>query len=462
MKLNRRQMLAGSAASLWLPRLAEAAAGAGGMQVIEPRAAEHQLAPSDYPATRIWGYDGMAPGPEMRIAQGERLTRRLRNGLDQPTSIHWHGIRIDNAMDGVPGLTQEAVAPGASFDYDFALPDAGTYWYHAHAQSVEQVGRGLYGALIVTEPEPLDIDAEHVLILDDWRLQDDAQLAGDWGAPHDNSHGGRMGNFIATNATFDLALPVEQNARLRLRLINAANARIFPLALKGLEGWIVALDGMPLASPEAVGEDFVLGPGQRADLLVDVVAEEGEEAYLVRFDRDAAAAQVSFPVTGRAALSRRPAPAPLPPNPGQELPDLASVRALDMPIEGGAMGRLGSAMYEGAETQFRDLVGAGQFWALGGAAGLPKTPFASAARGETLRIRMENQTVFPHAMHLHGMHFREVLSGGALGPMRDTLLVAGQETGEIVFEARNPGKWLIHCHMLGHAASGMVQWIEVT
>ena len=111
---------------------------------------------------------------------------------------------------------------------------------------------------------------------------------------------------------------------------------------------------------------------------------------------------------------------------------------------------------------FRQLVNANQFWSFNGVVGLTDAPLASASRGETLRLEIVNDTAFPHAMHLHGIHFREVSASGSLGPMRDTVLLFAGETREIAFAASHPGKWLFHCHMLSHTASGMATWIEVT
>ena len=128
--------------------------------------ADVQLAPPDYPKTRIWGYDGQMPGTLIRVKQGDRIMRRFVNDLPQASSVHWHGLRIDNAMDGVAGLTQDAVPPGGTFDYDFTAHDAGTYWYHAHNRSMEQVARGLYGALIVEEAEPVDTAVESKISAD--------------------------------------------------------------------------------------------------------------------------------------------------------------------------------------------------------------------------------------------------------------------------------------------------------
>lgn len=456
--LSRRAFFAGSAAALCTrPTWADTP------NTLTARKASVQLAPEDYPQTEVWSYDGTLPGQTIRVPQGGRLTRRLVNNLDVPTSVHWHGIRIDNAMDGVAGLTQDAVPPGESFDYDFSLPDAGTYWYHAHTNSMEQVARGLAGALIVEEPDAPDVDRDEVLMLDDWLINpEDGQFYDDFDQPMSLSHGGRMGNLNGTNGQYQLELPARKGERLRLRLINAANARIFALRLQGLTGWTMALDGMPLEAPEPVMGEIILAPAQRVDLIVDVTAEEGETAAILRFDDDDQwRGQVAFPVTGTHSRTARGIPAPLPPNPNTDLPDLTEARRLDMVMEGGAMGRLDTASYQGRDMGFRELMMQGQFWSLAGQVGMPDAPFADLDRGEVVRMRIENNTVFAHAMHLHGMHFREVRAGGDLGPLRDTILSIPNEPLEIAFAADNPGKWLFHCHMLGHAKSGMTTWINV-
>ncbi|TDK52979.1 multicopper oxidase family protein [Antarcticimicrobium luteum] len=459
MKIHRRGLLLGAAAALALPSRSEAAP-----RTLVARPSKLQIAPEGYPETDIWGFEGQAPGPLLRARQGARLQRRLVNELPVPTSVHWHGIRIDNAMDGVAGLTQAPVAPGETFDYAFDLPDAGTFWYHAHTNSYEQVARGLYGALIVEEADAPEIDREDIFVLDDWRLDHEtAQISGDFGAWHDLSHAGRMGNILTTNGKFDLKRAARRNERLRLRLINAANARILALSLVGLEGWIMALDGMPLEHPVAAQGALRLAPAQRMDLIVDVTAADEETAHLAQMDDNGKWwSQVAWDITGSASSQRRPAPMPLPPNPRQAVPGVKGVRTVTLAMEGGAMGRLQAATYGGKRLAFRDLAERGQFWAFNGTVGRTDAPLAEAALGETLRIRIVNDTVFPHAMHLHGMHFREVMKDSdSLGPLRDTLLVQRGETREIAFVADNPGDWLFHCHMLAHAAAGMTTWIKV-
>ncbi|CUH80631.1 multicopper oxidase family protein [Tropicibacter naphthalenivorans] len=421
-----------------------------------------QLAPEGYPATPVWSYGGSIPGPLIRVPQGGRVTRRLVNDLEVPTSVHWHGIRIDNAMDGVAGLTQDAVPPGETFDYDFAVPDAGTYWYHAHTNSMEQVARGLSGVLIVDEATPPDVDRDEVLMLDDWLLDPDTgSFVEPFTHPMMMSHGGRTGNLIGVNGQYAYRMQAETGERLRLRLINAANARIFGLKLDGMTGWTVALDGMPLDTPEKVSGEIVLAPAQRVDLIVDITATDGPAGLLMSLDGDTWEALVDVSITGTRP-PRDTAPAPLPANPNTALPDLSQARALDMVMEGGAMAGMDSALFQGDRLDFRALIDRGQFWALAGQAGLSETPFAELSRGEVVRVRLDNRTAFPHGMHLHGMHFREVRADGAMGPLRDTILSIPNTPLEIAFTADNPGKWLLHCHMLAHAASGMTTWINVS
>ena len=464
MTQTRREFLRASGAVGLLGALPNAGfAASEEMAVMAARPARVQLAPSAYPQTEIWGYDGQMPGPAIRLKQGERVARRFVNELPQASSVHWHGLRIDNAMDGVAGLTQDAVEPGNSFDYDFVAPDAGTFWFHAHNRSFEQVARGLYGALIVEEPVAADVDRDEVLILDDWLLDPKtAQIDPEFEAPHDRSHAGRRGNYIATNGRSGFTLPVKRNERLRLRLINAANARIFELGLAGLKGWVMAYDGMPLAKPELVEGAFLLSPGERVDLFVDVVAESGDMAHLVRIDDQQQYSQTTFTVAGDAAATPRADPAPLPPNLNMEIEDVETARRFRLNMEGGAMGGLNAAELNGERNSFRQLAQANQFWAFNGAVGMTDAPLARLSRRETARLEIYNDTSFPHAMHLHGMHFRELLKDGSVGPLRDTVLMFGGETREIAFVADNPGKWLFHCHMLSHAASGMMTWIDVS
>lgn len=455
MRLSRRTFMVGTSAACTLPAFPSAAPAPSSLRA-EPGTV--QLAPRDYAKTPIWGYDGQVPGPTLRVAQANRLQIDFENRLDEASTVHWHGIRIANAMDGVAGLTQTAVEPGGNFLYDFVLPDAGTYWYHPHNRTWEQMARGLYGALIVEESEAPEADHDLVFLIDDWRLAKDGTIDESFGQMHDWSHAGRLGNWITVNGQSDLNQTVRQNDRLRLRLVNTANSRIFRLGVQGLDGWVVALDGQPLATPVAL-DRLVLAPAQRADLLVDVRAAPNGEALLISHERDGGYALASFTVAPGTS-AHRPPPDALSPNPLAE-PELQDARAIELTMAGGAMGRMTSAVFEGTDTPIRELVRNGMVWAFNGTAGLPPEPLVTASQGENLRIKMVNDTGWPHAMHLHGHHFRVVGADGALGPWRDTTLLERGETKEIAFVADNVGRWLLHCHMLEHAASGMMTWIEV-
>ncbi|MDE4176095.1 multicopper oxidase family protein [Phaeobacter sp. PT47_59] len=453
---TRRSLLAGLATLPLLPRMGLSASAPHRLRLAP---APIQIAPAQYGKTDLWGVNGSVPGPALRARRGERLRVEIDNALPQATSMHWHGIRIENAMDGVPGLTQDPIATGEVFTYDFALPDAGTYWYHSHAQSVEQVERGLQGPLIIAEDEAPDVDQDLVLMLDDIRLAGDASVDAQFTHPHDRSHAGRLGNVMLTNGQMEASFPVTQGERLRLRLINSANARIFALGLQGLTGWIMAYDGMPLPTPEAIPERMLLAPAQRIDLIVDVSASAGEDAFLIQFERDGGYAQAIFPVSAGTSTTRG-TPAPLPPNPDHPI-ELSDADTVTLRMEGGAMGGMQSAQWQGKAQGMRALAQAGQFWAFNGVVGRPDKPLVRASLGQTVKIAMVNDTSFPHAMHLHGMHFAEVLPDGSLGPLRDTLLMMRGETRTVAFNAHNPGKWLLHCHMLSHHAAGMGTWVEV-
>lgn len=462
-RFSRRSVLVGGVAGLAaaMARPALSVSPAGG-PLLRPAPARLQIAPPDYPETAVWCYNGRAPGPELRVRQGETFRATLENALpEQGTSIHWHGLRLPNAMDGVPNVTQAPVMPGERFDYAFTAQDAGTFWYHPHMNSVEQVSRGMSGVLIVDEPEPPEADADITLALDDWRMTEDAQIHESFGNMHDLSHAGRLGNYVTVNGQYQWTRPVRAGDRMRLRLVNTATARIFTLRAEGLRLWIAALDGMPMEAPRELSE-LTLGPAQRIDVIADVIAAPGQEALLASVERDGSFLVASFPAEGRGAQAARPAPSPFPPNSHPE-PDLGTARAVGLVMEGGAMrGLPEGAVHKGVRMEMRALVEAGQVWAFNGIAGMSDAPLIEAAVGETIRIAIENRTAFPHAQHLHGYHFRGVAEDGTLGPWRDTILVNPNETREIAFVAQTPGDWMFHCHMLSHQVAGMMTWIRVT
>ena len=431
--MHRRNFLASAAVLLAAPKSTLAD---DRQKTLLAGAFSQQILPTRYAGpTAVLGFNGAIPGPELRVQQGEMLSVRLENGLDQGTAVHWHGVRLDNAMDGVPSMTQPLVEAGASFDYRFRLPDAGTYWYHSHYVSNEQVARGLIGPLIVEEAQAPDVDHDLPVVLTDWKLDPEGQLTDDFGNTHDVAHAGRMGNFAKA---FLPQVDLRQGERVRLRLINAAANRIFPVILKGLDGKVVALDGMPLAAPRTV-EIPVLAPAQRMDLIADVTGP-----VVLEMDHPNGPYPLGEIAVSGTAERRAGAIHALPPN---DIPTPATpVRTLTLAMKGGAMG--------GAH-------GGGNIWSFNDISDMPSQPFGRFGRGETVRISLVNETRWPHGIHLHGHHFFELGPDGTPGDFRDTTLINPRETRDILCHFDNPGKWMLHCHMLSHQTGGMKTWVEV-
>ncbi len=426
------------------------------------------------PRTEIWGYGGQVPGPVLRLRQGETLSATLVNDLPQPTTVHWHGLRIDNKMDGVAKLTQAAVAPGQRFHYRFTVPDAGTFWYHPHNRSWDQMARGLYGLLIVEERTPPQVDRDLAFAIDDWYLKSDASFDADsLGQLGEWAHGGRTGNVLTVNGRPEARLSVARFERLRLRLANTANARILQLRLQGGEAWTIAVDGQPVAQPRRLRNGhLILPPAGRVDLMLDITGTPGSQVViaevsdirlpLIRFDIDRKAAKRAGP---------RQDSMKLPPNPIPE-PDLANALTFTLDMTGGAMGGMRSAIYKGREMDLRELAAKHNLiWAFNGVAGMPDKPFFSVRKGQTVVVKMLNNTAWPHAMHFHGhhvrvlKHIRETRAGrrelAVTKDWRDSVLLERGEEMQVAFVADNPGKWMLHCHMLEHQAGGMMTWFEV-
>ena len=472
-RIDRRTFLAGAggviAAGL-LPR----GAGADTPRRLVLAETENTLVGAPHPKTRVWSYNGMVPGPELRFKQGERLTIEVENRLPQETTVHCHGIRMPNAMDGVPHLTQKPIGRSETFTYSFELPDAGTYWYHPHMLSSEQVGRGLYGPLIVEEREPITVDRELTWVLDDWRLTPDAQIDDGFGNMMDASHAGRIGNTVTINGRVPDTIDVQRGERVRLRLINAANARIFGLEFAGHEPMVVAYDGQPVEPHKLPGDRLELGPAMRADLVIDMLGKPGERFTITdSFYRQQAYRLVDLVYAG-GPLRDRPLEAsialPANPVPG---PDLASAVRHDIVFQGGMMGMMieremrgGSGMGMGGMGAMRDMMHSGRIWRINGVAaeGHVMKPMLTLARGRTHVLAMTNMTAWPHPIHLHGYSFRVISRNGAPTPRRewqDTVLMSPRERVEIAFVADNSGDWMFHCHILEHQAAGMMGVIRV-
>jgi FtsP/CotA-like multicopper oxidase with cupredoxin domain len=461
--ITRRTLLAG-AAGVGLASILPRHALAGDFKLTAGPAKASLI--GGQPETAVWAYNGTVPGPEIRVRQGGRVRIAVENRLAEETTVHFHGIRLPNAMDGVPHLTQPPIAPGQTFTYEFDVPDAGTYWYHPHQRSFEQVGRGLSGAFIVEEREPIRVDREVTWVLSDWRLLRDAQISGDFGNMHDMSHNGRVGNTVTINGRVPDTFAVRSGERIRLRLINAANARVFGLRFTGHQPMVIAYDGQPVAPHAPPPGAVILGPAMRMDLIIDMTGRPGERFQIVDdFYRGLAYRLVDL-VYGDEPVRERPLDSPieLAANTMPE-PDLGSAERHEVLLNGGMMGMM-MMRERGMGMNMMEMMHSGKVWFINGRAvlGHVMRPMLTLERGKSYVLALNNETMWHHPMHLHGHAFRVIGRNGTPTRHRewqDTVLMAPREKVDIAFVADNPGDWMFHCHVLEHQESGMMGVIRV-
>lgn len=418
-----------------------------------------------YPETKVWCYSGSVPGPEIRLRQGERVRIVVENRLPEDTTVHWHGIRVPNAMDGAAYVTQLPIEPKKSFIYEFTVPDAGTYWYHPHDHSSEQVGRGLMGAFIVEEPEPPKVDRDVVWVLGDFRLEEDASIVGGFDNPMEMSMAGRIGNTVTINGRVPDRFSVRSGERIRLRLINAAPARLYGLEFARHRPLIVAYDGQPVEPHPPEDGRVVLGPAMRVDLIIDMTGEPGTTVPITdTFYGGLAYKLIDLAYSSAPSIRAQPlaTPARMPANTMPE-PDIESAQRHDVTLTGGMMSGMGMGMGGG-------MTRGGSMWAINGVAVMNDDmqhmkPILTLTRGKSYILAIDNQTAWYHPIHLHGHSFRVITRNGRrtkYREWRDTVLMPPRERAEIAFVADNPGDWMFHCHILDHQEGGMMSVIRIT
>ncbi|WP_212631684.1 multicopper oxidase family protein [Pseudomonas sp. KB-10] len=399
--------------------------------------------------TPAWAYGGQAPGVELRCRQGERLRVRFINKLDVQSTIHWHGIRLPLEMDGVPYVSQAPVLPGEYFDYDFICHDAGSFWYHPHTASAEQLGRGLVGPLIVEEREPTGFRHERTLSLKTWHIDEQGAFT-DFLVPRQAAREGTRGRLTTINGEPNPTLELPQGQVVRLRLINVDNTITYRVNLPGGEARIYALDGNPV-QPRPLGKEYWLGPGMRIDLALKVPAA-GEELSLRNGPLRLA--------TLKGVASREVAgdwPPPLPANPLAE-PDLARAETLRFNFEWAAM--LSGDVERGGSYKYWQING--QAWDINDKTCADR-PIATLKKDGHYVFVLRNMAQYQHPIHLHGMTFKVLGSDRRkiIPYFTDTYLLGKNETARIAFVADNPGVWMFHCHVIDHMETGLMAAIEV-
>lgn len=429
----------------------------------------------------VWTYGKTVPGSEIRVTEGDFVRVELKNNLKFPITIHWHGYPVISAMDGLPGITQDAIKPGESFTYEFSADVIGTYWYHSHQESSTQVDKGLYGALIVEPKNQTPIDKEFTLIFDEWMENyveemdnmsedgsNDEMDMGNMSMSNSNTMSSTNGTdlvaaeeemmknlyniFTVNGKSGELISPldVEQGDIVKLRLINAGY-RTHGIHLPGQVIKVVSTDGQEIAGATEFKDQIILiAPGERYDIEFKI---ESDKSFIIdAHDTNLFNDQIKIPVNV-VGSSNKSSPeetnAKLPifdlskyGEPKQEKFTQDQKYDIDQYIELNTDTNSGSIKYTINRKVFNEL------------------PPLTIQTADSIKLTYENKSTIDHPMHLHG-HFFQILARNGVAfsgtIIKDTLLVKPGEKYEIAFKADNPGLWVQHCHELHHAAGGMMQ-----
>jgi multicopper oxidase len=438
---------------------AEAARRIPGQSVVTARLSP-QLTTLDLGGLEVdtWAYGDRLPGPLIRATAGDLLSISVDNRLAVDTSVHCHGIALRNDMDGVPGITQDPIAPGETYDYKFTAPDPGTYFYHPH--SGVQLDRGLYGVLLIDDPaEPGDYDDEWVIVLDDW-VDGTGQTADDvladlksGGASHGSMGGmggsgdgsrslGHGGDVVYPHYLINGRIPKgpvsftgKPGQRIRLRVVNAGSDTAFRLALGGHELTVTHSDGFPVV-PTAT-DAILVGMGERYDVTITLAegvfalvasaeGKTGAASAVVRTTEGDAPAVSTLPELGKRVLL------------GTDLVVAEQVRLSERKVD-----REHELVLRGSMSRYE--------WTINGRS-FPDHGQLAISEGERVRLRFTNESMMFHPMHVHGHTF--ALSRG--GARKDTVIVRPMASLDVELDANNPGQWMTHCHNIYHAESGMM------
>ncbi|WP_068617695.1 multicopper oxidase family protein [Paenibacillus tuaregi] len=441
----------------------------------------------------VWTFNNSVPGPQIRVKVGDTVKINLKNEMKQPVSIHWHGYPVPNNMDGIPGVTQDAVEPGKTFTYEFKATTPGTYWYHSHQDSVNQVDKGLYGSLIVEDPKD-DFDKDYTLILDEWMSSGGMNMGGkteeststNMEMTHDSSNMD-MGNMDHGNmdmsgsdmnvdhSSMDMSghdmsmydiytingksgnsidpLLVKEGDKVRIRLINAGFIT-HQMHLHGHDFKVIATDGQPVNDPAVIQNQLLsIAPGERYD--IEFTADNPGSWFLEEHGKASSKIQ-----NMKAVIQYEGSDAKT---------DKSNASDTTLPLfDLEQYGKMSKAKFS-LSQKFDQVVtlnlntemkNGEMAYTINGKV-FPDTDKINVKKGDKVKVIFVNKSNSDdHPMHLHG-HFFQVLSkNGQLfqgSPiMKDTLNVKPGETYEVAFEADSPGDWMFHCHDLHHAAAGMV------
>jgi FtsP/CotA-like multicopper oxidase with cupredoxin domain len=399
------------------------------------------------------------PPPVLRLRKNQPAKLRVSNQLSDYTTMHWHGLRIPNKMDGVPYLTQFPIGPGTSFDYEFTPPDSGTYWYHPHCQTMEQMAHGLTGILIVEDEKDPQFDAEIALNLKDFHLDKDGGLDTPY-TKRGAARGGTMGNVMATNWLQNPSYKAPAGGLVRLRIAATDTARIYRIALDGAKGKVVAMDGhaTDLVPWPTKDTPLIVAPGQRVDMAIQMPTEGG----VVTLNHHA--------LSGSRSLAQL---VPVGQNLKHQLEDLPALARNLLPEPDLSTAETHEFLFgwtPEADPQNNGWCGSlgYSFWSINkkpwpGDAEPNVGPLAEMKLGKSYILRLRNESPNDHPIHLHGLVFKLLRSNKRDIPQiwTDTAHLLKDETIDVALVADNLGDWAFHCHVIEHQKSGLAGYLSV-
>lgn len=448
---------------------------------------------------KMLAYNGSIPGPLIKVPQGSEITLDFKNETDVDSTIHSHGVRLENQFDGVPDVTQKAVKPGESFTYQLKFPDVGVYWYHPHIREDYAQELGLYGNFLVS-PNSKDywaeVDREETLFLDDILIQN-GQIATFSKTTVDHTLMGRFGNVMLVNGDDNYKLPIKQGERVRFYVTNAANTRVFNFSIPNTRMKLVGADNGKYEREEWV-DSVTLGPSERT--VVEIWFDTAGNYQIVN-----KTPEKSYPM-GTIAVASAPVTTSylLVPRTNLDMSNsLSSLRSqftkpadksLTLTLQMGAndnsemgghmmgngqmMGNSQMSMGEVKKIEWEDDMNmmnvqstkATLTWKLVDQENNKANMDIGwqFKKGDIVKIKLFNddKSMHPmqHPIHIHGQRFLVLNTNGQTNQnlvWKDTALIQTGDTVELLVQMENPGDWMIHCHIPEHMEAGMMSEFTV-
>ena len=451
----------------------------------------------------MYGFNGQYPGPLLRVGQHSRIVVRFTNSIDLPSTIHWHGIRLENRFDGVPGVTQDAVAPGDTFVYEIDFPDAGLYWYHPHVREDIQQDGGLYGNMMV---DPAREDYFGLASREEFIMVDDLLVDGDELLPYGKGAAnfaimGRFGNVMLVNGEERYAATVRPGEVVRFFVTNVSNTRSYNLSFAGHDMKLVGTD-LSRFQREMMVESLVISPAERYTVEVGFAAagtypllnqvqvvDHMRGTFYTAVDTlgavvvEGPAVEEADALLSSHSIMRTDAVLEA---------ELAEFRPhFDRPVDHEL---LLTVDIEGLPILVQQFISIDTIYRppVEWTDGMPNMNWLSTSNevrwilrdeaagaenaeidwrfrlGDVVKIRLRNDAdafhPMHHPIHLHGQRFLVLSRDGVENrnlAWKDTVLVPVGSTVDLLMEASNPGEWMIHCHIAEHLDAGMMGSFKV-